>query len=179
MRTDFDDLAGRSYSGVFRGTLVKASDNTKMQELEIRGRFGERITNVEHWHPYGSYSVPLAPKDGKEAEVLVANLGGSADHPVVLGVADRRHRPTGLQPGETGLHDDQGQRVHIGRDGIVISAPDTKSITVQIGGVSFKVSKDGVDITGGYVKHNGRMIDATHRHDGVQPGGGNTGEPLA
>ncbi|MEY0016948.1 Gp138 family membrane-puncturing spike protein [Providencia rettgeri] len=32
--------------------------------------------------------------------------------------------------------------------------------------------------TGGTLKHNGKDIGSTHRHDGVQTGGGNTGVPL-
>lgn len=34
-----------------------------------------------------------------------------------------------------------------------------------------------VKITGSSVKHNNKNIGSTHRHDGVEPGGGNTGEP--
>lgn len=120
LRSDADDAARRAYIGVTRGTLVEASDGTKMQEVTVRGRFGRMLTNVEHWHPYGFSSVPLKPSDQEQgqAEVLLAYLGGSPDHPVALGIADRRHRPKNMKPGESAHHDDQKQHVHLTRDGI-------------------------------------------------------------
>lgn len=120
LRSDADDAARRAYLGVSRGTLVQAGDQTKLQEVSVRARFGRMLTNVEHWHPYGFTSVPLPPTDQQQnqAEVLLTYLGGSPDHPVVISVADRRHRPKNLKPGESSHHDDQGQHTHLTRDGI-------------------------------------------------------------
>ncbi len=120
LRSDADDAARRAYIGITRGTLVEAGDQTKLQEVTVRGRFGRMLTNVEHWHPYGFSSVPLKPTDQEQgqAEVLLAYLGGSPDHPVALGIADRRHRPKNMKPGESAHHDDQKQHVHLTRDGI-------------------------------------------------------------
>jgi len=120
LRSDADDAARRSFLGVSRGTLVQASDQTKLQEVTVRARFGRMLTNVEHWHPYGFTSVPLAPTDQEQnqAEVLLTYLGGSPDHPVVISVADRRNRPKNMKPGESAHHDDQKQHVHLTRDGI-------------------------------------------------------------
>lgn len=120
LRSDADDAARRTYLGVGRGTLVAVDDSTKMQEVTIRARFGRMLTNVEHWHPYGFTSVPLKPDDQeqRQAEVLVSYLGGSLDHPVVIGIGDRRHRPKNLKPGESSHHDDQGQHTHLTRAGI-------------------------------------------------------------
>lgn len=172
------DARRRAYLGISRGTLVSVNDSPMMQELTIRDRFGDQKTNVEHWHPYGFTSVPKAPEGGKEAEVLVAYLGGNPDHPVVVGTADRRHRPKDLKPGESAYHDDQGQMLKIGRDGIeLIAGSGNRPISVKVGGVTFKIGPDGVDITGGYIKHNGKKIDATHKHGGVQAGGSKTDVP--
>ena len=120
LRSDADDAARRAYLGVTRGTLVQAGDQTKMQEVTVRARFGRMLTNVEHWHPYGFTSVPLPPTDQEQnqAEALITYLGGSPDHPVVIGIADRRHRPKNMKPGESAHHDDQKQHVHLTRDGI-------------------------------------------------------------
>lgn len=38
-------------------------------------------------------------------------------------------------------------------------------------------SRGGLNITGPYVSHLGKQIGATHRHTGVQTGGGTTGSP--
>lgn len=47
--------------------------------------------------------------------------------------------------------------------------------TVEVTG-DVKVTGN-VDFSGGYVKSNGKRIDDTHKHVGVQPGGGQTGTP--
>ncbi|MBP2494719.1 phage gp45-like [Methylobacterium sp. PvP062] len=120
LRSDADDAARRAYLGVGRGTLVEVDDSTKMQEVTVRARFGRMLTNVEHWHPYGFTSVPLKPDDQeqRQAEVLITYLGGSLDHPVVVGIGDRRHRPKNLKAGESSHHDDQRQHTHLTRDGV-------------------------------------------------------------
>ncbi|XYD09850.1 phage baseplate assembly protein [Methylobacterium sp. NMS12] len=101
-----------------RGTLTKASDATKMQEVDVKGLLGEAFSGIEHWHPYGITHVPLPPDSKGAAEALVAFLGGSRSHPVVIAIADRRHRPKNLKPGESAHHDDQGQSTHLTRSGI-------------------------------------------------------------
>lgn len=144
------DGARRAYTGVFRGTFVSADDGKKMQTMTVRGRFGEEISDVEHWQPYGIYSVPLAPQGGKHAEVLMANIGGSADHPVAIATADRRHRPKNAQPGEAVIYDDQGQQIKIGRGGIVITGgASNKPLTVTVGNASLTVSDGQIRATVG------------------------------
>lgn len=130
MRSRTRDIGYRAYHGVYRGTVVKADDSQKMQELQITGTFGENIKGVEHWHPYGFSMVPVAPdKEGREAaEVIVANVGSSRDHPVVIGTADRRHRPKDLKPGEVALHDDQKQFIKHEREQSIHQSPK-KTVT--------------------------------------------------
>ena len=127
LRSDGEDAARRSYLGVTRATFVKADDQTRMQEVTVRGRFGEQFTNVEHWQPYGFTAVPLPPDDQQQsqAEVLLAYLGGSPDHPIAIGVADRRHRPKGLKPGDIAFHDHRGQTTVFSKDGVTHRTPLT------------------------------------------------------
>lgn len=170
------------YFSISRGTVVSANDGPKMQELTIRDWYGDKKTGVEHWQPAGFVSVPLPPKDGKEAEVLIAHLGGSADHPVVIGTADRRSRPTGAKPGDMIFYDprDNQRRISFDEDGTLnIAMPSDGKMKMAIGGVSMTLSKDGVDFAGGYIKHNGKRIDAQHKHEQVQPGAGVSGIPIA
>lgn len=181
LRENVQSTAQREALGVTRATLRKADDSKKMQELHIDMMHSESRTEVEHWQSYGFSAVPLPPADGKEAEVLLAHVGGSRSHVVALGVADRRHRPKNLKPGESAIHDDQGQLVHVTRDGIRVNGGSKNlPVHVDVGGASMKVTKDsivmkfgdctltidgsGFHFAGGQVDHDGKKIDKTHRH---------------
>lgn len=61
--------------------------------------------------------------------------------------------------------------------GEVRIALKASSLKVEIGGVSFEISDEGVTIKGGRVEHNDKNIGSTHIHGGVDPGPANTGVP--
>ncbi|MGB3276104.1 MAG: Gp138 family membrane-puncturing spike protein [Castellaniella sp.] len=44
------------------------------------------------------------------------------------------------------------------------------------GGGAGTTIEGGANFTGGAITHDGKVIDSTHKHDGVTPGGGQTGE---
>lgn len=98
-----------------RGVVTMADSARKMQSLQVRLLAGESKSNIEHFEPYG---LTCSPQGG--AEALAMFFDGDRSHGVVICVADRRYRLTGLKTGEVALHDDQGQKVHLTRDGIVI-----------------------------------------------------------
>ena len=98
-----------------RGTVSLVNAGTKMQSLQVRLLAGEQKDAVEHFEPYGFTSHAKAG-----AEAFAAFFDGDRSHGVVLCVADRRYRLTGLAEGEMAIHDDLGQKVHLTRTGIII-----------------------------------------------------------
>lgn len=100
---------------VSRCTLGLVNAAGKLQALQIRMLAGEVKDAVEHLEPYGFTSHP---KPG--AEGVAVFPGGDRSHGVVVVLADRRYRLQGLKAGEMAIHDDQGQCVHLTREGIVI-----------------------------------------------------------
>lgn len=100
---------------VARGVVAAVNAGAKMQSLQMRLLADESKSDVEHFEPYGFTSHP---KGGAEGVVLFPD--GDRSHGFLVVVADRRYRLTGLREGEVALHDDQGQKVHLTRDGIVI-----------------------------------------------------------
>jgi phage gp45-like len=60
------------------------------------------------------------------AEGIAVFLGGQRNHPVVIGVDDRRHRPMGMKPGESAQYDDAGQMTLIRRNGTYLLATDSE-----------------------------------------------------
>lgn len=160
--------ATRGLMGFARGVVKAVSGRAgqaKLQHLDVGVLNGEVHEGAEHMEPYGMTARPHAG-----AEVVLAYVGGNRAHPIIVQVADRKYRLQGLQDGEVALYDDLGQKIHLTRDGAVITAP-----TITINGdvtINGALQVDGASLT-----HNGKNVGADHVHSGVTPGAANTGEP--
>ena len=131
---------------VARGVVAGVDAASKMQALQVTIRDGETVDGVEQFEQYGLTSRPVAG-----AECIVISIGGLADHPVALVVADRRYRVTALAAGEVCLHDDQGQRITLYRDRVEIESPKVviDSADIQLGGAGLLALADGVVVAQG------------------------------
>ena len=123
-----------------RGTLVAVNAASKMQGVQVRLLAGEVKDSIEHVEPYGFTSNP---NPGAEAFALF--FDGDRSHGIVMCIADRRYRMTGLETGEMAIHDDQGQYVHLKRDGILVHSP--QNIYLRTDGV-LRLEGEGVEIHG-------------------------------
>jgi phage gp45-like len=136
---------------ITRATLEKTNDDLKWQEGEFKLLHDEGATDIEHVHPYGFSARPKGPteeggKKRKAEAVVVYPNGGNRSHGLAVIVGDRRYRLKSMKEGEVALHDDQGQKVHLTRDGIVVEAPGKVTLKV-VGGNTIVIDKDGVTIT--------------------------------
>ena len=61
---------------------------------------------------------------GGAAEGIAVYPGGQRNHPVIIGVDDRRHRPMGLKPGENAQYDDIQQMTLMRRNGLYLLSND-------------------------------------------------------
>lgn len=148
--------ASRVGMSMTRATLEKTDDDKKWQEGSFKLLHDEEATEIEHVHPYGFTARPLPPSDenGKKRKaeaVVVYPNGGNRSHGLAIVTGDRRHRPQGMKEGEVQVHDDQGQKMHLTRDGIVISAP--KKITLQVGNNTFVIDENGLHLNGKTITH--------------------------
>ena len=75
---------------------------------------GEVLDGVPVIQEYGFASRPKAGAQG-----VIACAGGNRRGAIVIATGDRRYR-IALAAGEAAIHDDQGQKVHLTRAGIVI-----------------------------------------------------------
>ena len=144
-RNSLMEMSGRAMHQIVRLTLNKANDNPMMQELSFDGMNSEGRKIVERLQTYGMTTMPLprdqqqggsqggggggtggdgSPMKGPAAEGIALLIGGQRNHPVVIGMDDRRHRPMGLKPGESAQFDDQGMMTLIRRDAIHMLALD-------------------------------------------------------
>lgn len=124
---------GRMRRMLTRVVLKLADDSPKMQAHQVESYDGVVRDQVEHFQHYGFTSVPHPGAEG-----VGLSIGGSTNHMVVLNVDDRRYRMKGLEGGEVAIYDDQGQSVHLTREGIVVKGAglpmvfeDTPSITFR------------------------------------------------
>jgi phage baseplate assembly protein V len=99
---------------ISRGALKLVDDSHTLQRVQVT-LLGDAPAWAERFQQYGITSVPHPG-----AEVVVAAIGGARAHLVALAVDDRRYRMAALKAGEMAIYDDQGQSVHLTREGIVV-----------------------------------------------------------
>lgn len=137
-----------------RGVVSAVNPDAKMQTVQIQLLTGEAKDNVEHFEPYGYTAHPHVG-----AEQATGFVEGDRSHGIVLVVADRRYRLTGLAAGEVAIYDDQGQRVHLTRNGIVIMGAGKTVLITNTPKVRMECD---LDVTGDIKDRcdsNGRTMD--------------------
>lgn len=169
-----------------RAVVRLVDDDSTRQRLQVEILKGELRDDVERMQDYGFTS---RPHPGADAVVL--SLAGTRSQAVALVVDDRRYRLQPLEDGEVALYDDLGNRVMLLRDKVHVVAMQellaeapvvhVKATTVTIDADSMTLNGD-LSVNGdtnftGQVSANGKRIDDTHTHSGVEPGSGNTGTP--
>lgn len=86
----------------------------KMQIVQV-AMLADETAELPYIEPYGFTSCPRSG-----AEAVAGFLDGDRSHGIVLCIADRRYRLTGLAPGEVAIYDDVGQSVVLSKSGIVV-----------------------------------------------------------
>jgi phage gp45-like len=127
-------------AGGARSTVDKVDDTTQMQEMSGSFMANETTDKIESPQNYGFTSHNFeAEKDamGKIiacAETFISFLGGSRSLPVTGPIDDRRHRLFNLKQGDTAMFRGRGdkQQVHMTQDGTYHSAPQDKTIRMQL-----------------------------------------------
>jgi len=115
-----EDLRSKVRLMVGRAILLAIGDAGAIQTAQAALLADETHDDMERVQEYGFTSVPLPG-----AEAVAVFPGGNRDHGLIIAVEDRRYRLRGLAGGEVALYDDQGQKVHLTRDGIVIYTEKT------------------------------------------------------
>lgn len=156
-------------------------------KVQVRVLDEEPLSNVERVEPYG-YSY--RPKAGSEVYVVFPN--GDRTFGMALVIGDKRYQMT-LQEGEVGLHDDEGNWVHIKRGGEIEVKAATKVIAdtplfetthdAKIGGnllvVGQTTSNQGYGGNGGgraWMRNGVLIEDGTETHGALTNNGKNVGD---
>lgn len=134
-----------------RGVVESVDDTPMMRTVQAEFLPGDVREGLEHFEPYGFTS-----RVKKGAEAIGAFFNGDRSHGVVLVTADRRFR-LHVEEGEVAVFDDQGQKVVLKRDGILVETP--KNLTATVGGNAVATVKGTTTLKSGAV-----TIDAPSVH---------------
>lgn len=110
-----------------RATISAIKDGGDLQTLQLDILSDETQDDVARVQEYGFTSNPLPG-----AEAVVAFLGGSRDHGVVIAVDDRRYRLKSLAPGEVAIYTDEGDKIHLKRNRTIEVLTQTLKITASV-----------------------------------------------
>lgn len=124
-RTMFDQLRrmlqpvhDRIANTIGRVVVTRVNDTGHVQSLQIGVLADETLDEVERITPYGLISVPRIGAQG-----VAVFVGGDRGHPVVVALDDPDARPTGGDPGDTGIYHFSGAEVRINEDGDILASP--------------------------------------------------------
>jgi len=114
---------------ISRAVIESVDDAAKMQLIKASLLADEVVDEVERFQNYGFTSKPFPG-----AEALFVGIGGERENGAIIAVDDRRYRLAGLEDGEVAIFDDQGQKVVLHRDKILIETE--KDLEAVVGGES-------------------------------------------
>ncbi|CAN0622139.1 Phage baseplate assembly protein V [Burkholderia multivorans] len=142
------EMAQRIMGTLVRCTVKLVNSGTKMQSLQLGLLSDEPKDAMEHFEPYGYTSRPKAGAEG-----VAGFFGGDRSHGVVLVVADRRYRLTGLAEGEVAIYTDEGAKIVMKRGRVIDVECDEYRVVTK----HYHVTADAYDVTA-----QAASIDADH-----------------
>ncbi|MCB4803516.1 phage baseplate assembly protein [Methylobacterium brachiatum] len=146
-RTTTRTSGDRVVASLSRAIITKINDTPFMQELGVRVRDQQNLTDVEHWHSAGVTHYPMPPDAKGAAEIILATLTGNNSHPIALPAADRRYRPNGMKPGDTSVTDANKQTIHLGQVSVVLDSPKRFDLRVTADQGAGKAKNQGANLT--------------------------------
>lgn len=167
------------------GLVTSVDDSGEVQQMQITepasgsGFMNRVLDKVLRIFQFGFASVPPL-----NSEVLLLRRMGDRSLSMVIGTNHRPSRPTGLQPGDTAMHDVRGAIIKLTSAGLLIDAAGLPVTIQNTSGVHIKgdLVVDGeVTMLDGSSALKASVIRSTfnaHDHSGVTPGGGNSGAPV-
>ena len=153
-----------------RAIINLIDDSNEIQLAQISLLAGETRDDAEVFGNYGFASNPPS-----KSEAIVGSIGGARSHSVILAIANREFRLKLLETGEVAIHDDQGQKVHLKRDGIEITTPQKLTINAPNCDWNGDINHNGIIHTNDVLAGNVSLKN--HKHLLVKTGTDKSGVP--
>lgn len=151
-----------------KGTVVVEAHGIKTKPIP----WTEQAGDIVEWNPpsAGQRVVVVSPSGNLgRAFMLHGGFTDAVPQPHDRG-AEKRTKIGQCVITQTGEH----MRFDIGGARLTFSST---GLSVEVGGTSFAFTADGFAQTGGNQTHDGHIVDRTHVHTQVFPGGGLSGPP--
>lgn len=159
----------------FRGVISLVNAAGSIQLMQGEGLAGEQLQDNELFQHYGYTSHPPAG-----TMCVVLPIGGQTAHGIIVATEHGSYRLQGLESGEVAVYTDEGDSIVLKRGHLIEVTTQTLRIDasseVEIYSPVLTISGD--ISTSGTITNNGKRVDSSHSHSGVQVGGGNTGVPV-
>jgi hypothetical protein len=134
----------------------------------------------------GTFSMSLPIKPGDRGWIMAADRDislfqqdlkkGAPNTRRMKSFSDGLFMPDAMSMGDVEAPDGDSVTIQMNAGGVVLAMGEN-GFSVRVGGVSMEITGAGIAITGGAISHDGRNIGSTHVHNGITPGGANTGLP--
>ncbi len=159
----------RRFSGMMRHGTVEEVDTSRHR---VRLKFGTDVEGkpfLSPWIPYaqmaGALKVHVPPSIGQQFTLMAP--AGDWQQAVAVPFTWSNQNPAPSESGEENVLTFGDVRVTL-KDG---------RLEIRTAGVTLGITNDGLAITGGEVRHDGKNIGATHTHGGVVSGIAETEAP--
>ena len=159
----------RRFSGMMRHGTVAEVEPSKHR---VRLKFGTDVEGkpfLSPWIPYaqmaGALKVHMPPSVGQQFTLMAP--AGDWQQAVAVPFTWSNQNPAPSESGEENVLTFGDVRITL-KDGFV---------EISAAGVTLGISGDGLAITGGEVRHDGKNIGSTHTHGGVTLGTAETEVP--
>ena len=143
-------------------------DGGPVQRASVQVAGNDASDDVERWQQYGLSGHPQGQVQG-----LLVQANGTR---FLIAADAMNDRPGGLAPGEVIVWSSHGQTIHFKADGKAYYTASEHIFDGPISVTGSMGSTGDIDTDGDVIASNVSLEH--HVHDGVQPGGGVTGEPV-
>lgn len=111
-----------------RVTLTAVDDTKRIQTVQVTGRAGERLSDVQRLQQFGFSANPPLGSNG-----LMICIAGSRSHPVVIACDDGSTRVLELEPGEACVYNAFGDFVRLKTSGeMVVKAREKVTVDAPL-----------------------------------------------
>ena len=124
----FTMLSNKIYSMIGRAILTAINNSGKVQRIQVKGIYGETLTDIDRIQEYGLETYPEVSGD---TEVILICPDGNREQAIAIKVGTRAYRPTTLNEGEVLLYSKFGLNILLDKNGKICIGGDGNNFVLH------------------------------------------------